>query len=325
MRRLFHSRRQFVGAAGALATLASSVPARAQPGFPNTTLKLVIPTAAGGGHDIMMRLIAQKLTESWGQAAIVESRAGASGAIAAASVAKAAPDGHTLMLSYSALLTNVVLQPNPGYKLADFAPVSMLALTPIALGVRASLGVNTLAEFIALAKSKPGRLTYGSYGPGSGGHFVGELVNSAANIDVAHVPYKGEAPAIQDLLAGQIDAAVTSLGGASRHPGRIRPLALAGPNRFPTYPDVPTFAEAGLPQVNMPGWGALFAPAATPAPVLEKIATEFNRIVKLPDVSAKLLELGFEPVGWPSARLAAFLQEQLELVNRTVASGRVKI
>lgn len=328
MHEMFHSRRRIIRVAAALGGgvgLAAQHSGHAQSGYPNATIKLVIPTAPGGGHDVMMRLIGQKLSESWGQAAIVESRAGASGAIAATSVARAAPDGHTFLLTYSALLTNLVLQPNPGYKLADLMPVSMLALTPIAIGARESLGVATIADFIALARSKPGRMTYGSYGPGSGGHFVGELLNSAAGIDVAHVPYKGEAPAIQDLLAGQIDAAVTSLGGVSRHPGRIRPLAVAGPNRFPKYPDVPTFAEAGLATVNMPGWGGLFAPAGTPAAIVEKAGTEFSRIVKLPEVADRLLELGFEAVGWPSDRLAGFLQSQMTLIQQTVSSGRVKI
>jgi tripartite-type tricarboxylate transporter receptor subunit TctC len=299
-------------------------PARAQAPYPSGVIRIVIPTAAGGGHDTMMRLIGQKLTEAWGQPVVVESKAGASGAIAAAAVAKAPADGLTLMLNYSAYLSNVVLQANPGYRLADFVPVTMVAVTPIAIGVRQSLGVATLQEYVALARSKPGKLTYGSYGPASGGHFVGELLNVSAGIETAHVPYKGEAPAIQDLLAEQIDAACTSLGGVSRHPGRIRPLAVAGPTRFPLYPDVPTFAEAGFPQVVMPGWGALFAPAGTPAPVIDKLVAEIGRIIRLPDVAPKVLELGFEPVGWPPEQTAEFLKEQLALTQRLVASGRVK-
>lgn len=324
------SRRQWLaisarlGVAG-LAGPGGAATARAQSTYPASTIRLVIPTAPGGGHDIMMRLISQKLTESWAQPVIVESRAGASGAIAAATVARTAGDGYTLMLNYSALLTNLALQSNPGYRITDFAPVCMLALTPIALGVRQSLGVNTLAQFVELARSQPGKLSYASYGPGSGGHFIGELLNDSAGISVTHVPYKGEAPAIQDLLGEQVDAVVASLGGVSRHPGRIRALAVAGPNRFPTYPDVPTFVESGHGSVNMPGWGALFAPAATPRAIVEKVAAEMNRIVRLPDVANRLLELGFEPVGWPPDRLADFLKDQTALINRTVTSGRVKI
>lgn len=296
-----------------------------QPAYPNNVIKFIIPTAVGGGHDTMMRVIGQKLTEAWGHASIVESKAGASGAIAAATVAKAAPDGYTLLVNYSALVSNLVLQPNPTYKLSELAPVSMLALTPIAIGVRESLGVQTLGQFVELARSKPGKLSYGSYGQGSGGNFVGELLNVAAGIETIHVPYKGEAPALQDLMGGQIDAAVVSLGGVSRYPGKIRPLAVASPSRFPLYPDVPTFAEAGFPAVNMPGWGALFAPAGTPRPIIDKLAAEMARIVKLPDVAPKLLELGFEPAGWGPEKLSGFLAEQLALTQKLVSAGRVKL
>jgi tripartite-type tricarboxylate transporter receptor subunit TctC len=322
-------RRALRGALGLTATATAATAglplARAQPAFPNAVIKVVIPTAPGGGYDIMMRMIGQKLTDAWGQPVVVESKAGASGAIAAAAVAKAPPDGYTLMVGYSALVSNLVLQSNPGYKLADLVPVSMMALSPIALGVRQSLGVTTLAQYVELARSKPGKLSFGSYGPGSGGHFIGELLNMAAGIEIAHVPYKGEAPALQDLLGEQIDGAVTSLGGVSRQPGRIRPLAVASANRFPLYPDVPTFAEAGYPQVTMPGWGGLFAPAGTPRAVLDKLTAEINRIVMLPDVSAKMLEMGFEPVGWAPDRVNAFLKEQMELTQKLVATGRVKI
>lgn len=299
--------------------------AHGQPAYPGNVIKFVIPTTVGGGHDIMMRLIGQKLTEAWGQPTIVDAKAGASGAIAATFVAKAPPDGHTLLVNYSALLSNLVLQPNPTYKLSELVPVSMMVLTPIAIGVRESLGVSTLQQYIALAKSKPGKLTYGSYGQGSGGHFVGELLNMSAQIDTVHVPYKGETPALQDLVGGQIDAAVTSLGGLSRFPGKIKPLAVASSTRFPRYSDVPTFAEVGLQDVNMPGWGGLFAPAGTPRAIVDKLSIEIARIVKLPDVAPKLLDLGFEPVGWSPDKLSEFLNEQLMLTQKLVSAGRVKL
>jgi tripartite-type tricarboxylate transporter receptor subunit TctC len=297
----------------------------AQGAYPNNVIRVVIPTPAGGGHDTMMRIIGEKLASSWGQPLIVESKAGASGAIAASLVAKAPPDGYTLVVSYSALLSNTVLMPNPGYKLDDLAPVCMLALTPIAIGARTSLGVKTLADFVALARARPGKLTYGSYGQGSGGHFVGELLNAAAGIDVAHVPYKGEAPAILDLIGGQIDAAITSVGAVSRHPDKIVPLALSSPQRFVRYKDVSTFGEAGFPEVNMPGWGGLFAPAGTPQAVIDKLAAEMARILALPDVAPRMHELGNDPVGWPPARLRAFMGEQMVQIKKLVDSGRVKL
>ena len=320
-----HTRRAALQSTLGLLTAAAWPMARAQAAYPSGPIRFIIPTPAGGGHDSMMRLVGSKLTEAWGQPAIVESKAGASGAIAAGYVAKQPPDGQTLLLGYSALISNLVLQPNVGYKLSELAPVSMLVLTPIALGVRSSLGVNTVQEFVALARQQPGKLSYASYGQGSGGHFVGEQLNAAAGIDVVHVPYKGEAPALQDLLGGQVDAAVVSLGGVSRYPGKIKALAVASPTRFPVYKDVPTFIEAGLPAVNLPGWGALFAPAATPKPVLTKLGTEVNRVIMLPDVQAKMLELGFESVAWAPEKLSAFMNEQMAIVKKLVDDGRVKV
>jgi len=147
----------------------------------------------------------------------------------------------------------------------------------------------------------------------------------AAGLDILHVPYKGEAPALQDVLAGQVQSAFTSIGGASRFPGRIRPLAVATAERSPSYPNVPTFAELGYPEVDMPGWGALFAPVKTPQAILEKMTAEMNRIVLLPDVKARLAELGFDSVGWTPPRINEFFKEQLVRTRRLVDSGRVKL
>jgi tripartite-type tricarboxylate transporter receptor subunit TctC len=316
-------RRLLQGSAGLAATLA--LPAVRAQTYPSAPLRIVITVPAGGGHDTMMRMVGQKLTEAWGQPVIVESKPGASGAIAAVAVARSAPDGLTMLLSNSNFLSTTILQPSAGYKTTDFVPVSMLVLTPIAIGVRTSLGVNTIQEWVALAKKEPGKLTYGSYGQGSGGHFVGEQLNAAAGIETTHVPYKGEAPAIQDVLGGQVDAVIASLGGASRHPGKIKALAIASPTRFPIYNDVPTFAESGLPAVNMPGWGGVFLPAATPKPVVAKLSAELNRVIMLPDVQAKMLDLGFESVGWGPEQLQAFLDEQLVKTRKLVDSGRVKL
>lgn len=319
------TRRKVLQVVGGSAAVLAAPLLRAQGAYPNAPLRIVITVPAGGGHDAMMRLVGQKLTESWGQPCVVESKPGASGAIAAVHVARSPADGHTMLLTNSNFLSTTILQPNAGYKVADFVPVSMQVLTPIAIGVRTGLGVNTIQEWVALAKKQPGKLTFGSYGQGSGGHFVGEQLNAAAGIETTHVPYKGEAPAIQDVLGGQIDAVIASLGGASRHPGKIKALAIASPTRFPVYTDVPTFAEAGLPDVNMPGWGGVFLPAATPKPVAAKLAAELNRVIILPDVQAKMLDLGFESVGWGPDKLQAFLDEQLVKTRKLVDSGRVKL
>jgi len=320
------TRRQTLAAA--LGSLGAGVLPRAQAQtqpFPSQVIKFVIPTPAGGGHDTMMRIIGQKLTDAWGQSCIVESRSGASGAIAAATVSQAPADGYTVLIGYSALLSNTVLMPKPGYRLEDLQPVGMLALTPIAFGVRESLPASTLKQYVALAKTRPGKLSYGSYGPGSGGHFVGELFNMAAGIDTVHVPYKGEPPALQDLIGGQIDAAVVSVGGVNRYPGKIKPLAVASATRFPSYPDVPTFAELGYPEVDMLGWAAAFVPAKTPKAIVDKLNTEMGRILVMPDVRAKLLELGFEPAPWSPDKTRRFMKDQLALTQKLIDAGRVKL
>lgn len=320
------TRRQTLAAA--LGSLGAGVLPRAQAQtqpFPSQVIKFVIPTPAGGDHDTMMRIIGQKLTDAWGQPCIVESRSGASGAIAAATVSQAPADGYTVLIGYSALLSNTVLMPKPGYRLEDLQPVGMLALTPIAFGARESLGASTLKQYVALAKTRPGKLSYGSYGPGSGGHFVGELFNMAAGIDTVHVPYKGEPPALQDLIGGQIDAAVVSVGGVNRYPGKIKPLAVASATRFPSYPDVPTFAELGYPEVDMLGWAAAFVPAKTPKAIVDKLNTEMGRILVMPDVRAKLLELGFEPAPWSPDKTRRFMKDQLALTQKLIDAGRVKL
>lgn len=320
------TRRQTLAAA--LGSLGAGVLPRAQAQtqpFPSQVIKFVIPTPAGGNHDTMMRIIGQKLTDAWGQPCIVESRSGASGAIAAATVSQAPADGYTVLLGYSALLSNTVLMPKPGYRLEDLQPVGMLALTPIAFGVRESLPASTLKQYVALAKTRPGKLSYGSYGPGTGGHFVGELFNMAAGIDTVHVPYKGEPPALQDLIGGQIDAAMATVGDLSRYPGKIKPLAVASATRFPSYPDVPTFAELGYPEVDMPGWAAAFVPAKTPKAIVDKLNTEMGRILVMPDVRAKLLEIGFEPAPWSPDKTRRFMKDQLALTQKLIDAGRVKL
>ncbi|MBP6897460.1 MAG: Bug family tripartite tricarboxylate transporter substrate binding protein [Gammaproteobacteria bacterium] len=318
------SRRQVLAAG--LATLggAATTAAQAQ-GYPNNVIRFVIPTPPGGGHDIMMRLVGQKLTERLGQPVIVESKPGATGAIAAQTVARAAPDGYTLLLAYSAFLSNLLLMSKPGYRQEDFSTVGMLALTPIALGISENLAASTLRQYVALAKTRPGQLAYASYGQGSGGHFVGELFNVAAGIETIHVPYKGEAPALQDVIGGQVQAVCASIGGTKRYPGRIRTLAVASAERSPSYPDVPTFAELGYPGVDMPGWAALMAPAGTPKAVVDLLTKEVNEIVLLPDVKAKIAELGFDSVGWAPDRTHAFFKAQLASSEKLVRSGRVKL
>lgn len=311
------------GSAAILAAGAMPVALGAKGEYPAKLIRFIIPTPVGGGHDTMMRLIGQKLTEAWGQTCVVESKSGASGLVSISSTLNSEADGYTLLLTYTGLVTNLALQADPGYKLADLEPVAMLAITPIALGVRKSLGVNTLEEYVELARAKPGSITYASYGQGSGAHFVGEQLNQAANIKTVHVPYRGEAPAIQEVLGEHVDACIVSVGGVMRHPDRIQPLAIVSPNRYSLYPDVATFDELGYGAVDMPGWGALHVKAGTPPEIIEKLSSELARIVHLPDIAPKLLELGFEPAGWDPAKTRGFVEQQLGKATELVKAGRV--
>lgn len=305
-----------------LAGTPASFTALAQSRYPTGPVHFVIPTAAGGGYDTMMRLIGQVMHKRLGQPCIVESRPGASGAIAARTVASAAPNGQTVLIIYSSVLTNPLLMADAGYQLSDLQVVTQVSNSPIAFCVRKSLGVNTLPEFVELARKQPGKLSYASYGPGSGGHFVGELFKRAADLDLAHAPYKGEAPAIQDLLGEHVDAAVVSVGGASRHPDRIVPLAISGP-RSQRYPDIPSFAEGGFPEVSLPGFASAFVPKATPPDIVARLQEELNYAVHQPDVAEKVLELGFEPSGWSTERSQKFLDDQLVVIKSLIDEGRI--
>lgn len=319
------NRRSFLQRGAALATLAYPGLSRARADYPAAPIRFLIPTPVGGGHDTMMRLIGQKLTEAWGQPCVIESRSGGSGMVSIGATLGAPADGYTFLVTFTGLVTNLVLQPNPNYTLPDLAPVSMLCITPVALGVRKSLGINTLEEFVRKAKAEPGKLSYASYGQGSAAHFVGEMLSEAAGIRLNHVPYRGEAPAIQEVLGEHVDACIVSVGGVKRHPDRMNALAVASPSRFPLYKDLPTFAEAGYGTVNFPGWAGLHARAGTPQPIIDRVSAELARIVQLPDVAPRLLELGFEPVGWTPARTGAFVEEQLAMASAVAKSGRVRI
>ena len=295
--------------------------------FPVRPIKIVTPTAAGGNIDLLARALAEKLSAAWGQGVIVEPRPGANGMIAAAAVAKAAPDGYTVLFSHSALVQNLLLQPNPPYKLADLAPVSMLALFPIAYGVNTSLGVGSLAELIALARAKPKTLSFGSYGTGSGGHVIGAALNRAAGIDLTHVPYKGEVPAVTDMMAGQVSSAYGSVGYMARQfgSGKVKLLAVASLARLKNFPDVPTFGEAGFPALNLPGWGGIFLPAGTPAQIVAKFNAEIVKVVRMADVAEKIDGMGFVPVGNSADAFGASIRSEFEKWETAIRENQIRL
>ncbi len=318
------ARRLAVAALGALCLAGT---AAAQDAFPSRPIRVLIPTAAGGNMDLLARTVAEKLQAAWGQQVIVESRAGANTVLATQAVAKSPADGYTALFTLSGFVQNLVLQANPPYKMTDFTPVSMVASFPIALAASTSMPANDLTEFVKAAKDKPGRMSFGSYGVGSSGHIIGQGLNKLAGIDVVHVPYKGEAASLPDLVSGQIQLAYGSVGFYARQvpTGKVKLIAVASPQRLKDFPTVPTFAEAGYGDVNLAGWGGLFLPAGTPAAVVEKWTQEVRRITAMPDVQKRILDMGFVPVGNSGPEFAKDLAAEIQKWGAVVRANNIKM
>jgi tripartite-type tricarboxylate transporter receptor subunit TctC len=321
-------RRRLLGAAVAASALGAWMPGFAQEAaFPSRPIRIVIPTAVGGNLDLLARTVAAKLTAAWGQQVIIEPRPGANTMIATSAVAKSPPDGYTVLFTISGFVQNLVLQSNPTYKASDLAPVSLVASFPIALAANAALPANDLGELVKLARQKPQSLSFGSYGTGSGGHIIGEGLNSAAGIQIKHIPYKGEAASFTDLVSGDINMAYGSVGFYARQlgTGKVKLLAVASPHRLKNFPTVPTFAEAGYPDVNLAGWGGMFLPAGTPAPIVDKFVQEVRKIVAMPDVQAKIYDMGFEPVGSTNAEFAQVITSDLQKWGAVTRANNIKL
>jgi tripartite-type tricarboxylate transporter receptor subunit TctC len=266
--------------------------------YPSRPVKIIVPFPAGGSNDIIARIVAQKLTERNGQTFLVENRGGAGGNIGAETVASAEPDGYTLLLTAPPPLTinGSLYKKLPFDPAKAFAPIALIASVPIVLVVNPSVQAKNVGELIALAKAKPGSLNFGSSGIGSTNHLAGELLKSMAGVDIVHVPYRGAAPAMNDLLAGQIPfmfdnmpAVLPQVQGKA-----INAIAVAGAKRAEALPDVPTVADT-IPGFEASSWFGLVAPAKTPAPALAKLSGELETILKMPDVKKRLAELGAEP------------------------------
>jgi tripartite-type tricarboxylate transporter receptor subunit TctC len=283
----------------------------AQP-YPVKPVRLVVTYTAGGPADIAARALAQKLAEMWGQQVVVDNRAGAGGIIGTELVAKAAPDGYTLLHGTAAgLIINPLLVKKLSYDtFRDFAPVSMVVIVPQLLVTHPALPATTLKELIALAKARPGALNYASVGIGSPNHLGMELLKSMAGVDMVHVPYKGATPAMADLIAGQVQLAFN--GMASVLPqiasGKLKAIAIGSARRSPAAPDVPTVAEAGLPGFEYVAWNGNFAPAGTPAALVNRLSADIRKALAAPDVVQRLASLGSEPGGNTPAEFAAYVK-----------------
>ena len=268
--------------------------------YPSRPVRIIVPFAAGGVADLLPRLVGQKLSEKWGQPVVVENKAGASGNIGMAEVARAAPDGYTIGLAPTGNLTvNQFLFKLPFDTEKDLAPITVLATSPNVLVVHPSVPARNFRELVAYAKSNPGMLNFASPGEGSGAHLAGELLNLEAGIRATHVPYKGLAPAVNDLLGGQVQMMFAGISTVLQHvkSGKLVAIAIAAPKRSPQLPDVPTVAESGLAGFDVTSWYGLVARAGTPREIVEKIHHDAVEALSSEDVRSKLAGLGLEPLG----------------------------
>jgi tripartite-type tricarboxylate transporter receptor subunit TctC len=308
-----------------LAVLAG--PAQAQADYPSRPVRIIVPSPPGGGTDIVGRALAQHFSRGLGQSFFVENKPGAGNMIGIEAAARSEPDGHTLLFVASTLALNSVLYKKVPYDpVRDFAPVTLAATAPNILIVNTSVPARSLAEFIALAKQKPGQLSYGSPGIGTSPHMCMELLKSMAGIDIQHVPYKGTAPAVTDVIGGQIAGMFSNALTAKPHieSGRVRALAVSGPKRLGALPQIPTVAEAGVPNYAAMQWYGLVVPAGTPSRIIARLNAEAVKALHTDELREKLSADGAEPVGSTPAEFASLIRSELEKWTRVARAANIE-
>lgn len=302
-------------------------PAGAQD-YPTKPIRLLVPFTTGGGNDTLARIFGQKFTDAWGQSVIVENRPGAGGTVATALVARATPDGYTLLIS--SIATHAVsphLYRDPGYDpLRDFAPIALLGVAPVVMGINLAVPAKSVQEFIALAKAKPGNFKYASGGIGSVMHTSAMVFSQVAGVEMLHVPYKGAGPAYIALVGSEVDLAIDTTAALLPlvRSGRVRALAVARRTRMPEAPEIPTFIEAGLPAYEANGWYSMHAPAGTPAPIIAKLNGEIARVMKQPDMQERFRQLGADGGGGPPEQLTAFVKSELAKYSKVIKDAGIK-
>ena len=313
---------------GAGIAAASALPGVAED-YPTRAITLIVPYAAGGGNDTMARIVADKMSRILGQQIVIENKGGAGGSIATRQVAKAAPDGYTLGLGGTGTLAiNPTLYPNVGYDLRkDFAPVGLIATSALVVLVNPAVPAHSIAELIALAKQKPGELNYASAGPGSGIHLGSVLLAYMAGIELTHIPYKGSAPALTDLIGGHVAIYFSSLPPAIGlvKDGKVRALAVTGPTRSAVFPDLPTVAEAALPGYETVLHYGIVAPAGTPRPIIEKLNAALNAALAQEDVRARIVTDGAEPLATTPEQYAADIDREEAKWSKIVKMSGAKV
>jgi len=314
-------------ALAACLAFAALAPAVAQQ-YPNRPIRFVVPFAPGGSTDTLARTLGQKLTDALQQQVVVDNRAGANGNIGMEIVARAAPDGYSIVLGY---IANLGIGPGlyarlPFDPVRDYAPITQLATSPNILVAHPSLPVKSFRELIAYARANPGKLNYASASVASIGHLTGELLNHSAGIHMVHVPYKGSGQAVIDLLGGQVQTMFSGMSSVMQHikAGKLRALAVTGAQRSPAVPDVPTIAESGFPGFEATAWYGVLAPAGTPKPVVTRLHGELVRALALPDVKERLNGVGFELVGGTPEEFAALIKSEITKWTKVVRAAKIR-
>lgn len=326
------TRRELLAGAGSLGALwLAGGSALGQGAFPSRTIRVIVPFPAGGTTDLLARLFAQRMSEGLGQSVLVENMGGAGGSVGADAVAKAEPDGHTLLfhnLTFSTTTASLQVAGRARHDIEkDFAPISLAANVPMLLVANPSVPAKDLKEFVALAKQGKQPLFYGSTGPGSIMNFAGEVLKKDAGINMDHVPFRGAAPLVQELIAGRVQFGGDQLSTALEHvrSGALKPMGTLAASRIPILPDVPTVRESGFPNMEMRGWNGFFAPARTPEAVIARLHQEIEKAAKHPDVQKRLAEVGAEAVGSTPAELANVVREQVAQVRPLMAELKLVV
>ena len=317
-------RRTFLALSGAALAIPASLP-WAQT-WPDKPITMVVPAPPGGGTDLVARMYSDLLTQELGQQVLVDNKGGGNGNVGTAIVARAKPDGYTLLMQYSAYHSaNPALIKDLNWKPDDFTGVAMGAVAPHVIVIAKKVPADTLKDFIAYAKANKGKLNYASVGAGSVPHLGGVLLNKAAGLDLTHVPYKGAGPATADLVAGQVELMVVTPPSVSGHirSGAVKALALASDQRHPSFPDIPTTAEAGLPGFTLDGWFALFAPAGTPQPIVDKVNAAMRKLAKSDSVKARANQLGTVLKDWSPAEMDTFAKGEVVTWGQVIRDNNI--
>jgi tripartite-type tricarboxylate transporter receptor subunit TctC len=310
----------------ALFFVALSGVAAAQESWPSRPVHIVVPYTPGTGADILARVLGPKLADRWKAAVVTDNKPGATGNIGADFAAKAAPDGYTLLLTATSFTTNPALKPAPFDPVADFAPVALVATGALGVYINPQVPAKNMREFVALVKSQPGKLYYSSPGNGGPQHLAMELLKLETGMDIIHVPYKGAAGAITDLVGGQVQAMISALQTVAPHVknGRLRMLAVMSSHRAEAFPEVPTLKEAGLPDLEVETWYAMFAPAGTPTAIVGRANRDVNELLKEADVREVLAKQGLEPAGGTPDALGTRVKRELANWTRVVKAAGIK-